>query len=298
MEKRGQAAMEFLMTYGWAILAVLISIAALAYFGVLNPSRFLPQSCTLFPGIACTDVTVNNAGITLVVQNGLGQSLNPFTVNIPGCNIAPASNGLSDGEKETIVLSCNPPLVSNSRFSKDVSIAYTPVNGISHTRTGKITSAAEEGYSINGGFDFNGSTYWQLELGSATATGTIDQSLGNFISGSSYKLTVTLPGDSYHPNIRQFFTFPLEQGTYEISFWAKAAASSATNLGLVFSTFVYAHCDYSTSIPVSTIWTKITRTCTLNPLYLGNPPTDPIGFYITYNSAGTLWIDDVKFVKL
>ena len=31
---RAQAALEFLMTYGWAILVVLVSIGALAYFGV------------------------------------------------------------------------------------------------------------------------------------------------------------------------------------------------------------------------------------------------------------------------
>ena len=32
--KRGQAAMEFLMTYGWAILAAITAIGVLAYFGV------------------------------------------------------------------------------------------------------------------------------------------------------------------------------------------------------------------------------------------------------------------------
>lgn len=33
--------MEFLMTYGWAILVVLVSIGALVYFGVFNPSRLI-----------------------------------------------------------------------------------------------------------------------------------------------------------------------------------------------------------------------------------------------------------------
>jgi len=41
--KKGQAAMEFLMTYGWALLVVLIAIGALAFFGVLNPSRFFAE---------------------------------------------------------------------------------------------------------------------------------------------------------------------------------------------------------------------------------------------------------------
>ena len=34
--KKSQATMEFLMTYGWAILIVLTAIAALVYFGVLS----------------------------------------------------------------------------------------------------------------------------------------------------------------------------------------------------------------------------------------------------------------------
>ena len=49
--KKGQAALEFLMTYGWAILVVLIVIGALAYFGVLDPKRFLPEKCELGPGL-------------------------------------------------------------------------------------------------------------------------------------------------------------------------------------------------------------------------------------------------------
>lgn len=43
MFKKGQAAMEFLMTYGWAILVVLAAIGALAYFGVLSPDNLLPE---------------------------------------------------------------------------------------------------------------------------------------------------------------------------------------------------------------------------------------------------------------
>ncbi len=46
-EKRGQAAMEFLMTYGWAILAAIIAIGVLAYFGVFNPSRLAGSSAII-----------------------------------------------------------------------------------------------------------------------------------------------------------------------------------------------------------------------------------------------------------
>ena len=63
--KKAQAAMEFLMTYGWAILVVLAAIAALAYFGVLSPEKLLPEKCTLEPGITCLGNKVEPSQITL-----------------------------------------------------------------------------------------------------------------------------------------------------------------------------------------------------------------------------------------
>lgn len=44
INKKSQAAIEFLMTYGWAILVVLIAVGALAYFGVLNKEKILPSN--------------------------------------------------------------------------------------------------------------------------------------------------------------------------------------------------------------------------------------------------------------
>lgn len=45
INKQGQAAMEFLMTYGWAILAAIIVIGVLASFGIFNqPLYHSPES--------------------------------------------------------------------------------------------------------------------------------------------------------------------------------------------------------------------------------------------------------------
>ncbi len=54
--KKGQAT-DFLMTYGWAILVVIGVIAALAYFGVLDPSKLLPEEVTTMNETNETSVT-------------------------------------------------------------------------------------------------------------------------------------------------------------------------------------------------------------------------------------------------
>ncbi|MFH1649016.1 MAG: hypothetical protein ABIA93_00520 [Candidatus Woesearchaeota archaeon] len=80
--RKGQAAMEFLMTYGWAILVVLAAIGALAYFGVLSPDRFLPPKCTITGGFSCTEYRIDATGPIVKIQNNLGVDSTVTNVNI------------------------------------------------------------------------------------------------------------------------------------------------------------------------------------------------------------------------
>jgi hypothetical protein len=73
--KKSQAAMEFLMTYGWAILVVLVVIGALAYFGVLSPDNFLPERCEFPSQMNCEDYKVTASQIQFKVRNGAGQDI-------------------------------------------------------------------------------------------------------------------------------------------------------------------------------------------------------------------------------
>lgn len=83
--KRGQAALEFLMTYGWAILVVLIVIGALAYFGVLNPTIMLPEKCTLQMGMYCKNhLILSDNSVYFELENGMGKGVILRKVNVSG----------------------------------------------------------------------------------------------------------------------------------------------------------------------------------------------------------------------
>ena len=65
MMKKGQTAMEYLMTYGWAILIVIVVVAALYSMGVF----------TVSPGVSCSPCFSNFAYVdyadgTLLLTNG------------------------------------------------------------------------------------------------------------------------------------------------------------------------------------------------------------------------------------
>jgi len=78
MHKKSQAALEFLTTYAWAFLVIIIMVGALAYFGVLSPSKLLPDRCNFGSEIGCNKdfLVVNN------VEGGVGESPDTLTMRL------------------------------------------------------------------------------------------------------------------------------------------------------------------------------------------------------------------------
>ena len=97
---KAQAALEFLTTYGWAFLVILIMIGTLAYFGILSPGKILPNRCNVGPEFECLDFQIsatdntfklrlkNNVGEPITVQS---MALDSETSTKFSCSTAPAN---------------------------------------------------------------------------------------------------------------------------------------------------------------------------------------------------------------
>ena len=80
--KRSQAALEFLTTYGWAFLIILIMIGALAYFGILKPSRLLPNRCIVGAEFQCLDYQIKATDVKLRLKNNVGEAIDVTILSI------------------------------------------------------------------------------------------------------------------------------------------------------------------------------------------------------------------------
>ena len=67
--KKGQAAIEFLTTYSWAIMAVLLSIGVLSYFDLLSVDRYVRENCETGNQIRCRESRIDYPRIELVLVN-------------------------------------------------------------------------------------------------------------------------------------------------------------------------------------------------------------------------------------
>lgn len=139
MDKKGQAAMEFLMTYGWAILAAVIAIGALAYFGVFSPGKSLPSVCTINTPLGCEEHSVNTTNVRIIARNGAGDSITISNFSVSNCG---STSGITvvDGGTADVVLACSPGSVG-SKFRGDISVTYLKSGAtITQKATGTINA--------------------------------------------------------------------------------------------------------------------------------------------------------------
>jgi hypothetical protein len=81
--RAGQAAFEYLVTYGWAILAAIMAIGALSYFGFVSPSNLLSNRCNFGKQMECTDYQILDDGtVKLTLRNNFGKPIAILDVNM------------------------------------------------------------------------------------------------------------------------------------------------------------------------------------------------------------------------
>ncbi len=159
MRKRGQGALEYLMTYGWMILIVVVIGGALYALGVFDPTTWVTSKRAIgFASFQVKDWKLTPSetiGATLVLGNKYGEGLtitafhfNTTTSPIVGCTYGyPTSESVSLSENQEVSLisnSCNATsLTTGKGYTADVKIEFTSSGGIAHTDTGVVTGKVE-----------------------------------------------------------------------------------------------------------------------------------------------------------
>jgi len=87
--KKGQTALEYLMTYGWAILIVIVVVAALYSLGLTKPCRWVGTQVTGFGEVAVSSVKFNSTGDIIFYL----QRQKPGDVNVTGIQFNSSANG-------------------------------------------------------------------------------------------------------------------------------------------------------------------------------------------------------------
>ena len=136
--KRSQSALEYMMTYGWAILIIVIVAVILYSMGIFNPSSSVTFTSSGFAPFTVSSSLCNNLGYKIAVIAGpLPNNANSLTISkvfltsATGANATTSSYTLTNpvtlksGQSATILIptvACN---AANVHYSMSANIEYS-----------------------------------------------------------------------------------------------------------------------------------------------------------------------------
>ena len=154
MNKKGQSALEFIMTYGWALVVLLLVISSL-WFTFGGDKFFVNEKCMMGPGFLCKDFSVDEGSVTLIVKNSYGKDVSDFTLTSPLCDVGSYPTFIENGGELPFAMSgCS--LNSGDVLDSVLDFEYSFMgSSITHSKslfiTAIIGSGNSQGYSGNGG---------------------------------------------------------------------------------------------------------------------------------------------------
>ncbi len=138
MVKRAQSALEYMMTYGWAILIIVIVAAVLYSMGIFNPSSSVTTSSSGFSPFTVSAALCNSSGtwVSFVVggyPNG-AQSATSVTLTLT------ATSGASGSGTATAI--------GSPTYTSGTSFKMTAAGVTCATAGGKFSESGSIGYSV------------------------------------------------------------------------------------------------------------------------------------------------------
>lgn len=157
--------MEYLMTYGWAILIIAVVLAALFSLGVFNGSNINGNSCIASSGYLCSSPSYSHSNGNIIVIIGQDTGLDWATANfvfimqgtpdvggVPAvsfnsfpANTYLATTGMSVGTDQLLYLPATGGITVGTPISGSIWVQYSTVTysgGQEVTRSGYVQVAS------------------------------------------------------------------------------------------------------------------------------------------------------------
>jgi len=150
--KSGQTTSEFLMTYGWVIIVLIVTTGSLFYFKVFSIDRIFPDKCFISAGISCLDFSVESSRVILSLKNTHGETLTIHEVKVlsdGGLCSEKQEATLENNDRNVFTIpSCNNGNVGQ-KFKGGIKISYTLEGKLTHSIDGTLFANIVAGSAVS-----------------------------------------------------------------------------------------------------------------------------------------------------
>lgn len=229
MARKAQSAMEYLTTYGWAIVAIAVGLGVLYSLGVFGIGANGSAGCSVVPGFSCSKPVLYSSG---VLNMGLGQIGGTKTITATGCSsnsTSPtvwesANITLQSGQIHNFTFQC--PVIQGSK----VGTLYKGTLWIEYSSSGQLSSVTQQVGAVQISVQASGVPGAPANsIGYSTVTLSNQQSSP---TGSNFQDMLTVPSSYASYESSDLGNIRFYQGGQELYSWCESGCSAGS--GAVF----------------------------------------------------------------
>jgi len=140
---KGQTALEYLITYGWAILVILVVLAVLWYYGVFNPAKWSGESVSEGSAFKVVDKKLDSGAKTLsllfgdktgsqtiISQVDVSVDLTGTVAVLPTIGTIPAGGQMAAASPIVVPLTLPATIAAGSFYKFTVTTTYQAAGGL------------------------------------------------------------------------------------------------------------------------------------------------------------------------
>lgn len=146
MKKRGQAAIEFLMTYGWALIIIVIAIAALFFLGVF--SQGTTAACNVDAPFACQEALVLDNAVLVRLKAPKEGTSKVESLNINGEDCPNLIGANLKNSKTNLVRCTGLTLTKEDAVVVNFEVSHNDPGKFKNSYSGKATGDANRGSHV------------------------------------------------------------------------------------------------------------------------------------------------------
>ena len=234
MDTRSQSAIEFIMTYGWAIVAAVVALGIIYSLGIFSLSASGATGCVVIEGFSCTQPVMYSSGSLNVRLGQVGSG--PKTITAVGCSQnstkpstwVATSVTLQSGQVQNFSFVC--PGVQGSKlgsvYQRTLWIQYTASTG-SGGGGGTVTQSVG---SVKVAVSSTGVP--GVPIGSSYVPITITN--GQNATGANFQQQISFNPSTYSSYVSSDLgNIRFYQGSTELYSWCESGCTSASG-GAVF----------------------------------------------------------------
>ena len=281
--KRSQSALEYMMTYGWAILIIVIVAVILYSMGIFNPSSSITTTSIGFSPFTVSSTVCSPAGLSVaIIGGGLPDTAASATISkiyitsntgttalTKEYNLTPVA--ISPGKTATIIIPTVACTSANVKYSLSAKLQYgysTQAGPVITNTTGTISGTSSSEAIVK---------YVPLTITSSTATSSPFQQMvivnmnnyNSYASSNLQNIEFTYPNGTIIPSWRENGT----TNTQTVVYWLKLGSFTTATVYMDF---------FSTSSNV------------LNPVNTGEAPQIS-STYAEYDNGANVFTDYWNF---